>query len=50
MLCIKFNIITFVKRITSQDVKQAIKDGCLTVEFGAMVNFIINDDRLFDVL
>lgn len=35
------------KRISNQDLKNAIRDGYFTAAFGAMVNFVINDDRIF---
>ena len=34
-------------RITQKDLKRAIQDGYFTAAFGALVDFIINDDRLF---
>jgi hypothetical protein len=35
------------KRISKRDVKRAIQDGYFTAAFGAMVDFVINDDRFF---
>lgn len=34
-------------RISQKDLKRAIQDGYFTAAFGALVDFIINDDRLF---
>lgn len=35
------------KRISKEDLKEAIQVGYFTAAFGAMINFIINDDRIF---
>ena len=35
------------KRISKKDVKQAIQDGYFTAAFGAMIDFVINDERFF---
>ena len=35
------------KRISKHDVKQAIQDGYFTAAFGALIDFVINDDRFF---
>ena len=35
------------KRISKKDVKKAIQDGYFTAAFGALVDFIINDERFF---
>ena len=35
------------KRISKHDVKQAIQDGYFTAAFGAMIDFVINDERFF---
>ena len=35
------------KRISKKDVKKAIQDGYFTAAFGALVDFIINDERVF---
>ena len=35
------------KRVSKQDLRRAAKDGYFTAAFGALVDFVINDDRFF---